>query len=197
MKTSPEEVFRASGGQLRMSEAVRRGISRRMLYSLKTRGIIERISRGIYRLADLPAMSSPDLAVVGARYPKAVVCLVSALAYHEMTTQVPHTISVALPEKAWQPKADYPPLTVHYFAKQAYQAGVEERDIDGVAVKFYSPEKTLADCFKFRNKIGMDVVLEALKFYRERKKLKLEKLLEYAKICRVRNVMRPYLEASL
>lgn len=197
MKEKPEDIFRSCGGQMRMSEAIERGITRYMLYSLRDRGVIERVSRGIYRLVELPPISNPDLVTVGLRFPNAVICLVSALAYHDITTQIPHSISVAVPRKSRLPSLDHPPLLVHRFSNQAYNSGIEEHTIDGVVVKIYSPEKTLADCFKFRNKIGMDVVLEALKLYRTRKKFNLGELLKYAKICRVERVMQPYLEASI
>lgn len=197
MKKNPEAIFRACGGQLRMSEAIERGISRYMLYSLKDKGVIERVSRGVYRLVDLPPISNPDLVTVGLRFPNAVICLVSALAYHEITTQVPHRVSVAVQRKTRSPFLDYPPLSVHRFSDSAYHAGIETHQIDGVTVKIYGPEKTLADCFKFRNKIGMDVVLEALKLYKARKEFDPEALFKYAKVCRVEKVMYPYLEASI
>jgi predicted transcriptional regulator of viral defense system len=197
MLKNPEDIFRSCGGQLRMSEAIERGISRYMLYRLRDKGVIEQVSRGVYRLADLPPIGNPDLVTVGLRFPNAVICLVSALAYHEITTQVPHSVSVAVPRESRQPSLDYPPLNVHRFSNLAFRSGIEEHQIDGVPVKIYSPEKTLADCFKFRNKIGMDVVLEALKLYKSRKQFDLDDLLKYAKICRVEKVMYPYLEASL
>jgi len=197
MKEKPEDIFRSCGGQMRMSEAIKCGITRYMLYSLRDRGVIEQVSRGVYRLVGLPPISNPDLVTVGLRFPKAVICLLSALAYHNITTQIPHSISVAVPRKSRPPSLDHPPFLVRRFSDQAYSAGIEEHEIDGVAIKIYSAEKTLADCFKFRNKIGMDVVLEALKLYKTRKKFNLGELLKYAKICRVERVMRPYLEASV
>lgn len=197
MKNHPEGIFRSCGGQLRMSDAIERGISRYTLYTLRDKGVIELVSRGVYRLVDLPPISNPDLVTVGLRFPSAVICLVSSLAYHEITTQVPHSVSVAVPRDSRQPSLDYPPLSVHRFSDLAFRAGIEEHQIDGVTIKIYSLEKTLADCFKFRNKIGMDVVLEALKFYKARKQFNLEALLKYAKICRVEKVMYPYLEANL
>jgi predicted transcriptional regulator of viral defense system len=197
MKQSPEDIFRANGGQLRMSEAIARGISRYMLYALRDRGVLEQLSRGVYRLMELQPIGNPDLVTVALRVPSAVICLISALAFHEITTQIPHGVSVAIPPQARRPALDHPPLFVHRFSVQSYRAGAEEHLIDGVPVNIYSPEKTIADCFKFRNKIGMDVVLEALKLYKTRKPFKLATLLDYAKICRVQNVMRPYLEATL
>jgi len=197
MPETPEDIFRSSGGQLRMSEALERGISRYMLYALRDRGVIEQVSRGVYRLADLPPFSNPDLATVGLRFPNAVICLISALAYHDITTQIPHSVSVAVPRESRIPSLDYPPLNVHRFSDSAYRAGIEEHQIDDIAIKIYSPEKTLADCFKFRNKIGMDIVLEALKLYKVRKQFNLQALLKYGKVCRVERVMLPYLEANL
>lgn len=197
MKKRPEEIFRKHGGQLRMSEAIKHGITRYMLYSLRDKGVIEQVSRGIYRLVELPPISNPDLVTVSLRFPNIVICLVSALAYHDITIQIPHDVSVAVPRDSRMPSLDYPPIQAHRFSNEAYKSGIEKHRIDGVYVKVYSPEKTLADCFKFRNKIGMDVVLEALKLYKTRKKFDLGELLKYAKICRVEKVMRPYLEATV
>ena len=195
MKENAEEIFRHHGGRLRMSEATALGMTRSALYALKDRGVIERVSRGIYRLAELPPIRNPDMVTVSLRFPNAVICLVSALAHHEMTTQIPHEVSVAVPRNAYIPFLDYPPLQVYTFSRASYQSGIEEHLLDGVPVKIYSAAKTMADCFKFRNKVGMDVVLEALKLYRKRKRFDPGELARYARICRVENVMRPYLEA--
>lgn len=180
-----------------MSEAIKHGVTRYMLYSLRDKGVIERVSRGVYRLVDLPPISNPDLVTVSLRFPNAVICLVSALAHHDITTRIPHSVYVAVPRRSRTPSLDYPPIQAHRFSNAAYYSGIEIHQMDGATVKIYNPEKTLVDCFKFRNKIGMDVVLEALKLYKRRKKLNLDKLLEYAKSCRVERVMRPYLEATI
>jgi predicted transcriptional regulator of viral defense system len=164
---------------------------------MRDRGILEQISRGTYRLVDLPPMGNPDLVTVSLRFPKSVVCLISALSYHGMTTQVPHEISVAVPREARMPSLDYPPVHAYKFSAEAFESGIEMHQIDGATVRIYSVEKTLADCFKYRNKLGMDVVLEALKFYRGQKKFNMDNLLKYALVCRVEKVMKPYLEASL
>ena len=190
-------IFRKHGGQLRMSEAIANGITRYMLYSLRDKGIVEQVSRGVYRLVEMPPISNPDLVTVGLRFPNAVICLISALSYHNITTQIPHAVSVAVPRNSRIPSLDYPPIQAHRFSHEAYNSGIENHAIDGVSIKIYNPEKTLADCFKFRNKIGMEVVLEALKLYRSRQQFNLEKLLAYAKICRVKNIMTPYLEATI
>jgi len=184
-KIHPEEIFRQHGGQLRMSEAIHHGISRYSLYKMRDNGILEQISRGTYRLVDLPPIGSPDLVTVSLRFPKAVVCLTSALSYHGVTTQIPHEVSVAVPREARMPSLDYPPVHAYRFSAEAFESGIEKHQIDGVTVRIYSVEKTLADSFKYRNKLGMDVVLEALKLYRGQKKLKMDKLLKYARVCRV------------
>ena len=195
MSKRPEELFSQHGGQLRMSEAIRLGMTRYMLYTLLDRGVIERVSRGVYRLVDLPPIGNPDLVTVGLRIPNAVVCLISALSFHEMTTQIPHEVSIAVVRGSRAPRLDHPPVQTYNFAKAAHEAGIQVHKIDGVAVKIYSPEKTLADCFKFRNRIGMDVVREALKIYRARRKTNFDEVIRFAGICRVDKGMRPYLEA--
>ncbi|MDE0330770.1 MAG: type IV toxin-antitoxin system AbiEi family antitoxin domain-containing protein [Nitrospinae bacterium] len=194
LKAQPQEIFRKHGGQLRMSEALACGITRYTLYALRDGGVVEQITRGVYRLRELPSLSNPDLVSVSLRFPKAVVCLVSALAWHDITTQIPHVVSVAVPKNSRTPTLDYPPVKAHKFSHDAYETGIDEHLLDGTPVKIYDPEKTLADCFKFRNKIGMDVVLEALKLHKARNGINLVKLLEYARVCRVENVIRPYLE---
>jgi len=180
-----------------MSEAIAHGITRYMLYSLRDKGIIEQVSRGVYRLMELPPISNPDLVTVSLRFPNAVICLISALSYHNITTQIPHAVSVAVPRDSRIPSLDYPPIQAHRFSDEAYNAGIENHVIDGAHVKIYNPEKTLADCFKFRNKIGMEVVLEALKLCKSRQKFNLERLLTFAEVCRVKKIMSPYLEAMI
>ncbi len=194
LKTA-ETLFRKHGGMLRASEAVALGIHPRTLYRLRDENRLMTVSRGLYRLADLPDLSEPDLIPVATRIPQAVICLVSALAFHEITTEIPHEVFIALPRQVKRPRLDYPPLRVFWFSGEALTAGIEERKMDGVMVKVYGPEKTVADCFKFRNKIGLDVAIEALKLCRERKSSTPRKLLHYARICRVERIMRPYLEA--
>ncbi len=187
--------IRKKGGTIRTKDALAQGIQSRTLKTLVEKKELEQISRGVYRLADKEAVSDPDLFTVAARVPKGVICLISALSYHDMTTQIPHKVYIALERKTESPRLDYPPLAVHRFSGKAFHTGIEKHRIDGVEIKVYSPEKTLADCFKFRNKIGMDVVLEALKLYRSRKRLNMKDISYYARICQVENVMRPYLEA--
>jgi predicted transcriptional regulator of viral defense system len=192
-----KNIFHRNGGVLRMSEALSAGIHRRMLYSMLEAGVIEQLSRGLYRLADLPPLGNPDLVSVSLKIPNGVICLISALAYHEITTQVPHEVYVALDRGTEAPRLNHPPLRVFWFSGEAFTVGIEKHKIDGVPVHIYSAEKTIADCFKYRNKIGLDTAIEALKLYRERKRFKGDDLVKFSKVCRVEKVMRPYLEALL
>ena len=190
-------LIRQHGGVIRTGKAIQAGIHPRTLYQMRDNGLLEQLSRGVYRLTGQKAVSDPDLIIVATRIPKAVICLISALSFHEMTTQIPHAISIALAQGSDTPRLDYPPISIHRFSKEALLAGIDVYHIDDVPVRIYSPEKTLADCFKFRNKIGMEVVLEALKLYKLRKEFKTGEILKYAKMCRVENIMRPYLEMSV
>jgi predicted transcriptional regulator of viral defense system len=200
MKSSVEKaraVFVREGGTLRMSEALRLGLSRRALYTMLDEGVVERVSRGVYRLADLPLLGNPDLVTVALRVPKGVICLISAAAYHDLTTQIPHRVDVALERGAETPRIDFPPVRVYRFSKKPFREGIEVHELDGVKVRIYSPEKTVADCFKYRNKIGMDVALETLKEWWKKRGRNLQHLFEQARNCRVDKVMMPYVEALL
>jgi len=188
-------IFRRGGGTLRTSEAVARGIHPRTLYQLRDAARVVELSRGVYRLAELPAPSQPDLVTVALRVPQAVVCLISALALHELTTEIPHEVYLALPRTARHPRLDTPPLRVFRFSGAAFTEGLETRAIDRVSVRVYGPAKTVADCFKCRHKVGLDVALEALKQCLARGRARPAELLRAARVCRVERVMRPYLEA--
>lgn len=184
-------------GTFRTGEAVRAGVHPRTIYAMRDQGVIERMGRGMYRFADMPSLGNPDLVTVAMKVPKGVICLISALSYHELTTEIPHEIYLALPRGAEPPRLDYPPLRIFWFSGTAFTEGIEQHDVDSIPVRVYNPEKTLADCFKYRNKIGLDVVLDALKFYRQRKRFQADDLMHFARICRVEKIMRPYLEATL
>jgi predicted transcriptional regulator of viral defense system len=191
------KAFRAKGGMLRTRDALQAGIHPRTLYELRDSGRIEQLSRGLFRLVEAPALGHPDLVAVAVKIPDGVLCLISALAWHELTTQIPHEIYVAIPRGAEPPRLDYPPVRHFWFSGQAYSEGIETHQVDGVPLRVYSREKTLADCFKHRNRIGLDTVLEALKTYRQRGPVNTEALLHYAEVCRVKRVITPYLEAVL
>jgi predicted transcriptional regulator of viral defense system len=182
---------------MRTSQAIRAGIHPATLYAMRDSGMLEVISRGVYRLTDSPMLGNPDLVAVATRIPAGVICLISALFFHEITTQIPHAVHVALARGAEQPRLRFPPLITYRFSENSFTQGVELHKLDGIAVRVYSPEKTLADCFKFRARVGLDTALEALRLYRERKVVRTEDVLHYARVCRVEKIMRPYLEALL
>lgn len=190
-------IFRAHHGMLRMSQAVEAGIHRNTLYSMLEDGIVERLARGLYRLSEAPPLGTPDFVTVTQKVPHSVICLISALAHHEMTTQIAHEVHVAIARNSEPPRLEYPPLRVYRFSGSAFSEGIEVVQMDGVSVRIYNREKTLADCFKYRNRIGVDTAIEALRVYKERGRIDVESLIRYAKICRVASVMRPYLEAVL
>lgn len=190
-------VFRDRGGTMRTMEAVKAGIHPRTLYQLRDTGAIESVSRGVYRLADGERAVDPDLLAVAMRIPHGVICLTSALVTHELTTQIPRAVDVALPPGGWTPVFKRPPIRVYRFSVASMREGVETRNADGATLRFFNAEKTIADCFKFRNKIGMDIALEALRTYRSRKKQDLIALMRFAKVNRVERIIRPYIEATL
>jgi predicted transcriptional regulator of viral defense system len=173
------------------------GIHPRTLYKLRDSGDIEKVSRGLFKLSSIETISEPDITTVALKYPNAVICLISALSYYKITTQIPHMVYIALSKGAETPRIDYPPISVHRFSNESFSAGIQEEKVDGIKINIYSPEKTIADCFKFRNKIGLDTAIEALKLYKKNLKPDVNKLIEYAKICHIFNFMKPYLEATI
>jgi predicted transcriptional regulator of viral defense system len=179
---------------LRPSDAVARGHSRLYLAQLARRGLVHKVSRGLYALPQRKASEFASLAELASKYPQALVCLLSALAFHGLTTQAPFEVWIAVDNKARAPQIPYPPLRIARFSGPALSEGVELHNIEGVPVKITSVPKTIADCFKYRNKIGLDVAMEALKEAWSAKRVSMDELWHYGQICRVQNVMRPYLE---
>ncbi len=192
-----KRIFTANSGILRASKAIDLGVPKHVLYEMVKSGELVREAQGIYRLSDTPMPGNPDLVNLSLRVPRAVFCLISALYFHELTTQIPHSVYFALPRDVKTPKIPYPPIRVFHFSQEPYQAGIVEHEMDGVTVKIYDREKTVADCFKFREKIGMDIALEALKDYMRQPKMNVSLLLKYARVDRVEKIMRPYLEALI
>ena len=162
---------------------------------LHRRGLLERVSRGIYAAKESKVTENHSLAEAAKRVPHGVLCLLSALRFHQMTTQLPHEVWLAIGFKARRPKPDGLALRVVRFSGKALTSGVDEHSIEGVKVRIYNPAKTVADCFKYRNKIGLNVALEALRDCKKRRRATMDDLWRYAKVCRVANVMRPYLES--
>ena len=188
------QIFRKHGGTLRTSEILRLGVHPRTLYHLRDSGKITQLSRGVYRLADLPPLENSDLATIAKRVPSGVVCLISALSFHQITNEIPHEVYLAIPTGREKPKINFPPTRVFHFSPETYLAGIEEHVLDEVKIKIYSKEKTIADCFKFRNRIGQDVALEALRQCISKGGSR-KKIHDFARICRVEHVIRPYLES--
>lgn len=191
------KLFQKHQGVFRTRDALRAGIHPQTLYQLRDRGLIERMARGLYRLVDVPPLGNPDLVTVALKVPEGVVCLISALAQYELTTQIPHEVHLALPYGAATPRLEYPPLRCYRFSGKAFTERIETLRIDKIPVRVYSREKSIADAFKFRNQLGLDTVLEALKTYRRQGRVNVRELLACARICRVERVMKPYLEATL
>jgi predicted transcriptional regulator of viral defense system len=165
------------------------------LTRLVQEGVLERVARGTYRIADRPISEHHALAVVAAVAPRSVICLVSALTFHEIGTQVPFEVWVAVERGKTAPKIQNPPLRVVRFSGAAFREGIETHATEGQRVRIYSIAKTIADLFKMRNRIGIDVALEALRDAWQRRLITMEEVTRYARICRVEQVMHPYLEA--
>ena len=173
------------------------GIPRESLLRLYRQGALVRPARGVYALADSSVTEHHTLAVAVKLVPRGVVCLLSALRFHTLTTQDPHEIWMAIDFKARKPSIEYPRLRVVRFSGRALVEGVETHVIEGIEVRVYSAAKTVADCFKYRNKIGVDVAIEALRNALRTRKATVDEIHRFAKLCRVANVMRPYLESAV
>ena len=181
-------------GTLRPTNLQDIDIPRVVLTRLTASGQLEKVGRGLYRLPDAPISEQESLVTIAVKVPQAVFCLLTALQIHELTTQLPRQIWIAMPQGSHTPKIDYPPVKMVQFTGEAFSEGVEVIQADRVALRVYGVAKTVADCFKHRNKIGLDVAIEALKDALAQKKASANDLWRFAKICRVANVMRPYLE---
>lgn len=193
-KEKSVKIFERNGGTLRASEAISYGIHPRELYKLRDAGKILQLSRGVYRLAEMAESENSDLTAIAARVPDGVICLISALSFHEITSEIPHEVFLAVPRRKESPHIDFPPVRVFHFSDETIAAGVEIHLIENISVKIFSMEKTVADCFKFRNRIGLSVALEGLKMCLAKNGSR-AKILEYARVCRVEKVISPYLEA--
>ena len=182
-------------GILRPRDLATQDIPRIYLKRLEERGLLVKETRGIYTLPDAKVTENHSLAEASKRVPRGVICLLSSLQFHKLTTQAPSEVWLALDRKARAPRDGGQPLRIVRMSGKALTEGVEEHRIEGVAVKVYQPAKTVADCFKYRNKIGLDVALESLRDYRKKHRSGMDELWRLAKICHVERVMRPYLEA--
>ncbi len=189
--------FRRNGGVLRTADALAQGIHPETLYELRDKGRLTQLARGLYRLASAPEFSDPDLAIVATKAPESVVCLISALAFHGITTQVPRVVQIAVPRGKYAGlRLRSPPVRVYPVDPATFADGIEKHKIDGVPVRVYSVARTLVDCFKYRNKLGMDVAVEALRLARSRTGVSNREILPIARLLRQERVMGPYLEAT-
>jgi len=182
-------------GVLRVKDLRDAGIHPEYLRRLCDKGLLVRVGRGLYVRADAEHSANVGLALAAKRVPQGVVCLLSALRFHEIGTVNPFEVWIALPRDARRPRVDYPPLRIVRFSGNAFSAGAERHRIESVHVRIYNPAKTAADCFKYRNKIGLDIAIEAIRDCLQNRKCTMAQLWQYAKICRVTEVMRPYMEA--
>lgn len=191
----PIKTFLSKNGIARSHELVAAGIARSQLSRMVATGQLVRVARGLYAMPNYQGGEHNALVTVAKRTPNALFCLLTALGIHELTTQAPFEVWIAIGNKDHPPRLDYPPLRTMRFSDAALEAGVESRLIDGVTVRVTNAAKTVADCFKFRSKVGLDVALEALREARRSKKASADDLWRYAKINRVTNIMRPYMES--
>ncbi|MFQ5922652.1 MAG: type IV toxin-antitoxin system AbiEi family antitoxin domain-containing protein [Anaerolineales bacterium] len=190
-----KQVFAGHNGILRSSEAQELGVHPQTITRMLEAGILTKEGKGLYRLTEIPVVRDIDLIHVAKRVPKAVICLISALNFHDMTTQIPRKIYIALPKETRKPRVKYPPLETVWLSSKPYSSGIQRHVRDGFEIPVYSREKTVADCFKFRRKIGEDVAIEALEEYMRNRDRNIDELLKCAEIDRVRTVIDPYVKA--
>jgi len=192
-----EHLFEENHGYLRRQQVIDAGIDPHLLSTWVEQGRIERVQRGVYRDAQAPPLTDETLIELALRIPNGVVCLRSALAFHDLSTVAPGEIDLAIPNKARTPPIDYPPVRFYYFTERVYQYGIEEHPAGPTTLKVYSPEKTLADTLYYRNELGNDLVLEGLQNYMRRPRANPAKVMEAARVRRVHGQMSTYLEALL
>lgn len=191
------KYFQNNGGVARFSNILKAGFHSDSLAILEKNGKIEKISRGLYRLTAYMPGSHPDLVSASLQAPRGVICLISALAFHEVTNEIPKYVDIAIPRNTHANRIKYPPVRFYQFAPQAWEAGIGEHKIGGRIIRVYSLAKTIVDCFKFRNKIGINIARDALKTAITEKNIKPKDIMRYAKLCRVHNIIKPILEAII
>jgi len=192
-----EAYFHSHGGVARFSSILKAGFHPDALKSLEKENKVEKIGRGLYRLTSYTLGSHPDYVIASLQAPKGVICLISALYFHNATIEIPHVIDIAIPSGSRANKIRHPPVKFYRFSPKAWEAGIEEHEIAGHKIRIYSLAKTIADCFKFRNKIGIDVARNAVKIAVTEKGIKPKDIMDYAKICRVDRIIKPILETML
>jgi predicted transcriptional regulator of viral defense system len=191
------DFFKNNGGLVRFSAILKAGFHPDSLNTLEKEKKVEKVARGLYRLVDYDFGAHPDLVLTSLQAPRGVICLISALSFYEATVEIPKYVDIAIPRGTHAYRIKYPPVRFYRFDSEAWQVGIEEHKIEGYKIKVYNLAKTIADCFKFRNKIGMNVARESLKVAITEKNIKPKEIMQYAKICRVDNIIKPALEAML
>ena len=191
------KFLKARGGVVRFAALLKAGFHSDTLATLEKQGLVEKMSRGLYKLSNSTVSSHPDLVSACLQAPKGIICLISALAFYEVTSEIPRQVDMAIPRGARVRKIEYPPVKQYHFLQEAWGAGIEERKIEGGSIRVYGLAKTVVDCFKFRNKVGVDVARDALKTAVTEKHVRPQDIMQYAKICRVKNIIKPMLESMI
>lgn len=189
--------FQNHGGVVRFSAILKAKFHPDSLMVLEKEGKVEKIARGLYRVTNYTPGSHPDFVIASLQAPRGVICLLSALSFYEATSEIPKFVDLAIPQGTHANRIKYPPVRFYRFVPKTWKAGIKEYEVEGHKVKVYNLAKTIADCFKFRNKIGTDVAMDALKVAVMEKEIKPKEIMQYAKICRVDNIVRPILEVML
>lgn len=187
--------FKSNGGTVRFSAILKVGFHPDSLNTLVGEKQVEKLARGLYRLTNYSVGEHPDLFTASLQAPRGVICLLSALSFHEATIEIPKYVDIAIPRGTHAYRIKYPPARFYRFDSKSWEAGIEEHKVEGCKIKIYNLAKTIADCFKFRNKIGINVAQEALKVAIAEKNIKPKEIMQYAKICRVDNIIKLILEA--
>ncbi|MDD3626556.1 MAG: transcriptional regulator [bacterium] len=200
MKSKPDELvnfLRRNGGIARFSEILEAGFHPDSLQVLEKENRVEKISWGLYKLSDYEFGEHSDIVIASLQAPRGVICLLSALSFHEATIEIPKHVDMAIPQGSHTYKIKYPPVKFYRFSTKTWEAGFEEHIIDSNKINIYNLAKTVADCFKFRNKIGINIARESLKVSIIDKKIKPLEIIKYAKLCRVDNIIKPILETII
>jgi len=190
-------IFKKQFGYAYLRDLKKQGVHTDTVRNLVQQGKIEKIKPGLYKLVDMPMLANQGMIDVYMSMPKAVVCLHSALSYYDLTTTIPDRVMVALPRQEKPSKIQYPPVQIFYYSEKNYQIGIKEVKTESGIFKIYEPEKTIVDCFRYRNKMGLDAATEGLKNYLKGKQKDLVKLIEFAKTGRMYKIMKPYIEAII
>ena len=191
------KVFKTHSGFARTKDILAAGIHSRNIKRVREKGQVIQVKRGLYRLAEIPQISNQGFIDLARAVPEGVICLLSALSYFELTTFNPSVTSMAICRGSREPKIEYPPVEFYHFSKKQFEAGISKKKIKGYKIRIYNPEKTICDCFRYRNKLGLDIAKEGLSDYLKRKDRNLEKLLEYAEICRIKPLLQTWLNAMI